>query len=215
MNFGLRGKRPFRPLPFRSLCLAATLFAAPALFYPDTQHNTTGAISKKASAGCAEKVARLEKFAASKNAGKHQTTRFTEEEVNSYLALELSSKYHPSLGSLLIHFEEPALQGTAVVDFDKLNMNSTKMITRVLAALLSGSHTLTVRGKFASSEGNGNFVLDEARFDGTALPNILVEEIITAVGKKQKPPFDPVTPSTLPYRIQRVEVHRGYIDVYQ
>jgi hypothetical protein len=215
MNLGLRGRRPVGRLPYGLLCLLAALSAAPVHSHPDAQPGTAGEISKKASTSCAEKVARLEKVAAAKDAGKHQTLRFTEAEINSYLAIELSPKYHPSLKSLLVRFAEPALVGTAVVDFDQLNMNSTRMVTRVLARLLSGAHTLTIRGKLASSDGKGHFVLDESLFDSTALPSILVEEIISAVGRKQKPPFDPMTPSTLPYRIQRVEVHRGYIDVYQ
>jgi len=42
-----------------------------------------------------------------------------------------------------------------------------------------------------------------------------VEEIISTVGKRQKPPFDPMQPSQMPYGIQKVETGQGYITVYQ
>ena len=54
-----------------------------------------------------------------------------------------------------------------------------------------------------------------ARFDGTLLPNFMVSEIITAVGRKQRPPFDPLQPSQMIYAIDRVDVHAGYFIVYQ
>jgi len=57
--------------------------------------------------------------------------------------------------------------------------------------------------------------LHQARFDGTTLPKYLVEQIITAVGRKQNPPFDPLKPSELFYEIEKAEVHKGCVIVYQ
>jgi hypothetical protein len=103
----------------------------------------------------------------------------------------------------------------AAIDFDELSMNAKGGLTRLFAQLFSGTHTLTVRGTLQTKAGKGNFVLESAAFDNTTLPNFIVEEIISSVGRKQKPPFDPLQPSTMPYRIDRVEVHSGYIVVYQ
>jgi hypothetical protein len=72
-----------------------------------------------------------------------------------------------------------------------------------------------VDGKLEAAGGKAKFVLDEARFDTTVLPNFLVEEIISAVGRKQRPPFDPMQPSQMPYKIEKVEVHKGQITIYQ
>jgi hypothetical protein len=217
MNSGARGRRLTRRPPLGFLLLAAALAALPTAPSADDRLSSApeAGLSKRESAGCAAKVDRLEKFARTNHPNKSQTTKFTEVELNSYLAYELSRKYHPSLKSLLVRLEGPGLQGTAIVDFDQLGMHSTRAVTRVIARLLSGTHTLEVRGKFVAADGQGQFVLDQARFDSLVLPNLLVEEIITTVGKKQKPPFDPMTPSPLPYRIRRVETRRGFIDVYQ
>jgi hypothetical protein len=173
----------------------------------------TADASKTAAENCAKKVARLETFTPEKSP--KQTTRFSEAEINSYLALDLSQHYHPSLRSLVMKFEEDSLQGVATIDFDQLALHSKKGLTRLLAGLLSGVHTLDVRGKLIATGGKGYFELEEARFDGTSLPNLLVEEIISAVGRKQKPPFDPLQPSRLPYNIQSVDVNPGHILVHQ
>jgi len=172
-------------------------------------------ISKSASESCAAKVKAMEDFAAEAKPRKGKKTRFSEEEINSYLELELKAKYHPSLRSLVLTFGEGRLKGLATLDLDNLNMNSTKFMARILAKLLTGVHELALDGRLIAAEGKGRFSLEEARFDSSTLPNFLVEEIISSVGKKQKPPFDPMQPSELPYRIQKVEIRRGYLLVVQ
>jgi hypothetical protein len=169
-------------------------------------------ISKAAAESCGVKLKRLEEFAAG---SKKQTIEFSENEINSYLALELSKNYHPSLKSLVIVVEESKLQGVASIDFDSLAMNSKTFLTKLMTKMFSGVHTLAVRGKLVTAEGKARFELEEAHFDDSALPNFLVEEIISAVGRKQKPPFDPMQPSKLPYGIQSVELHPGRALVHQ
>lgn len=200
-------KPRFRSRPFAGVALLVLLASTPL-------RPAQAPASRAAADSCAAKVKRLEDFAAAAAPKKKQDTEFSEDEVNSYLALELSSKYHPSLKSLLLSFEQARLQGVAVVDFDKLGMNA-KGLARLFARLLSGTHTLTMRGKLRTEAGKGNFILEEARFDETTLPNFLVEEIISAVGSRQKPPFDPMQPSQMPYRIKTADVLPDRIVVHQ
>jgi hypothetical protein len=193
-----------------SLALMASSVRADRPPIPDSKR-----ISKAAAESCGVKLKRLEDFAASSSRSKKQTTEFSENEINSYLALELSKNYHPSLKSLLIVVEESKLQGVASIDFDSLAMNSKTVLTKLMTKMFSGVHTLSVRGKLVTEEGKARFQLEEAYFDDSALPNFLVEEIISAVGRKQKPPFDPMQPSKLPYGIQTVELHPGRALVHQ
>lgn len=172
-------------------------------------------VSKPAAERCAEKLARLEEFASRKNGDGSRTTRFTETEVNSYLALEVSRQYHPSLKSVTFTFEESRLGCLALVDFDRLEMSSTQFVTQILAKMFSGVHALRISGQLVAEGGQAYFRLGDARFDSTTLPNFLVEEIVSTVGRKQKPPFDPMKPSDMPYKIRRVEVHSGFITVLQ
>jgi hypothetical protein len=144
-----------------------------------------------------------------------QTTSLSELEINSYLALDLSAQYHPSLKKLEVKLEQGKVTGTATVDFDQLGMGARGMLGKLVASLFSGVHHLKVRGPVKASGGKASFVLEEARFDDTTLPNFLVEEVITAVGRKQKPPFDPMKPSQMPYGIDRAEIRPGLLLLYQ
>ncbi len=175
---------------------------------PDTESN-------EAAERCRLKLIRLEDFAALEGAERKQTTRFSEEEVNSYLARDLSSEYHPCLKSISTTFEKNRLQVVAAIDFDRLGTASTELFAKIVNLLFSGTHTITALGKLQSGNGKAYFDLERALFDNKALPNFLVEEILTAVGQKQDPPFNPIQPSELPYKIDRVDVHSGYIIVYQ
>jgi len=172
-------------------------------------------ISKGAADECARKVKKLEEFAARTGNRGTQTTRISDVELNSYLAYQLSPKYHPSLKSLTVQLEPTRLQGVAIVDFDQLGMSSKKSVTRIIASLLTGKHTLTVHGKLIADGGRANFQLERSLFDDISLPNLLVEEIISTVGKRQKPPFDPMQPSQMPYGIHKVDMGQGCIVVYQ
>ena len=199
-----------------AVLLSAVLLAAWSMPAATTDASKPASpVSKEAAKRCDTKLKSVEKFGDNPGSSPGRTTRFTEEEVNSYLALELSPKYNPCLKSLQMTFEEGKLAGLALLDFDKLRTSSAKIMPRLLSTLFSGTHTLDARGQLLSRDGYANFRLEEARFDNSSLPNSLVEEIITSVGKRQNPPFDPLQPSKLPYKIEKVEIHQGYITVYQ
>jgi hypothetical protein len=177
---------------------------------------TTSSISQAASDSCNLKIKNLENFAADSAAKQSQTTRFSQNEINSYLALDLSSKYSPGLKSLQLTFEESNnLQALALIDFDKLELSTTKPFAQLFANMFSGIHQLTLRGSLIAQAGEASFKVGDARFDGNALPGLLVEEIITTVGRRQNPPFDPLHPTQMPYHIEQVDVHSGYIIVRQ
>jgi hypothetical protein len=192
------------------LLLTAFLPAAPL------QNIAAGpGISKAAADSCAAKVKELSDHAANRTPGKQKTTRFSVDEINSYLAFYLSPSYNPCLKNLVVSFGEDQFGGSAVVDFDKLGETSKKSWGVLVAGMLSGVHNLAVQGRLVTAAGKGSFELQRASFDGMSLPNFLVTEIISAVGRKQKPPFDPMKPSQMPFAIEKVEVHQGYIVVYQ
>ncbi len=195
---------------FLTLSLSCSMIAASM-----GPQNTAGAISEAAARRCTLKLRSLEEFAIKRNPNMRQKTKFSEEEVNSYLLLEGSSQFHPCLKSLVLTFEENRLQGIAAIDFDLLGNTSNKFFAGLISTIFSGSHELTVHGQLQSNNGKAHFKLEQARFDGMELPKLLVEEIISAVGRSQNPPFDPLQPSEMPYDIKRVVVHSGHIIVFQ
>jgi hypothetical protein len=165
---------------------------------------------------CSEKLDTLENFAAKHKPSQKQTTKFSQDEINSYLALDLSAHYHPCLKSLKVDlFEENEVQAVASIDFDQLKSTSNKTLSKLIGILFSGKHTLTTKGKLISKDGKAHFALDQAHFDDATLPQYLVEPVITVVGRKQKTPFDPLQPSKIFYEIEKVDIHDGYLIVYQ
>ena len=195
---------------FLCLALVRDAFAHPA--QPRTQFSPT---SRAAAERCRVKMKGLEDFDALKNTERVRTTKFSEEEVNSYLSEELDSEASPSLKRLAIVFKKNWLKAVATIDFDNLRMTSPNLVAKIAGLLFSGIHTLTAEGRIVSGNGNAHFELEQALFDNHTLPRPLVEEIITAVGQKQNPPFDPLQPSKLLYNIDRIEVRPGYIVVHQ
>jgi len=183
-----------------------------------TESNHTGspwAASKAASTKCAIKFREVEEFGKNPDPKKQKTTQFSEDEINSYIVLELKPKFSPGLKRLQLGFKEDSLQVEADIDFDTFNDKSTRLSEKLLASIMSGVHTLTATGRLHAKAGKAYFELVEARLDKHVLPTILVEQIISEVGRRQKPAFDPLQPSQMPYNIKSVDVHTGMIIIYQ
>jgi hypothetical protein len=213
---------------FRLVRRSVTIFLLPVLLWllalfavwnsaasPAQPRARLSPASKAAAERCRLKMKGVEDFDALQNPERGQTTKFSEEEVNAYLAEDLNFETNPSLKELRITLENQRLRAEAMIDFDRLGMTSTKLFAKIITMLFSGTHTLTAQGRLVSAEGEAHFELQQALFDDTTIPKSLVEEIITAVGQKQNPPFDPLKPSKLLYKIDKIETHRGYIIVYQ
>jgi hypothetical protein len=176
---------------------------------------SSSGISKAAAGKCSKKIKSIQEFGKNTDPQKKKITQISQDEVNSFLALELSSKFGPSLKNLQMFFGEASLRVAADIDFDALGAQSSKLPEKLLAAMISGIHTLTAIGTLHAEDGEAYFKLEEARFDAQTLPNFLVEEIITAVGRRQKPSFDPLQPSQMPYHAKKVDLHRGTVIIYQ
>jgi len=172
-------------------------------------------ISKAASEQCARKFREIEEFDSKPNSQKEKTTQFSQDEINSFIALELRSNFSGSLKNLQIRFNEDNLQVDAVVDLDSFGAASARLSEKLLAAVMSGVHPLRATGSLHAKDGKAYFEFTEAYFDDHILPKFLVEEIISGVGRRQKPPFDPLQPFQIPYHIKSVDVKPGMIIIYQ
>jgi len=171
--------------------------------------------SKSAARSCETKLRSLEDFVPRKKSGEHQSIQISENEANSYLERNLKSQFHPCLKNLELVFLKNRMQIAAIVDFDRLGTTSKHILPNIISLMFSGTHSIEAQGELISNQGKGRFQLESAHFDNNAIPNYLVNEIMTAVGLRQKPPFDPVQYSELPYEIDRLDLQSGYIIVYQ
>jgi hypothetical protein len=197
------------------LLLCLSLFSAMVVI-PTVAGKSAFVPSKAAAERCSAKLKKLEDFAAKHKSGQKQTTQFSQDEINSYLALDLSAHYSPCLKSLMVELEEKnGLQAVASIDFDRLTSASSKVLPKLIGLMFSGTHTMTAKGQLVSKDGKANFSLDQASFDDTTLPRYLVEPIISAVGRKQNPPFDPLQPSKVFYKIEKLDINSGQVTVYQ
>jgi hypothetical protein len=194
------------------LLAAILLFCLSAFATGDTESFTP---SKAAAARCRTKLDRLKAFQEKRKPGQTQTTNFTDVEINSYLAQDLSPQYHPCLKSLVVALAKDKLKATATIDIDRLGATSGKLMPKLIGLLFSGVHALAADGQLVAKDGKAHFKLEQALLDGGALPNPLVEAIISAIGRKQNPPFDPLQPTEMPYEINKVDVDSGYIIVFQ
>jgi hypothetical protein len=211
----LKGRRRICRDAGASVIIALLLLAQGATSAESRNGGSPPAISQAASAKCAMKFKEVEEFGKSPDPQKEKTTQFSQDEINSYLALELQPKFGQSLKVLQMQFKENSLQVAADIDFDSFGDKSAKLPERLLAATMTGVHKLTAAGRLHAKGGEAYFELLEARIDDNILPNFLVEEIISAVGRRQKPPFDPLQPSQMPYHIKSVDMHAGMIIVHQ
>ena len=164
---------------------------------------------------CTAKVKRMMVNADLAELAKPTVYRFSEAEVNSYLEFELRQYFHASLKSLSFDFEKQRLISTASLDFDALALHSDSVLAALLGKIWSGVHILLIEGNLIADTGEVRLEILEAKFDDADLPRTLVKQIISAVGKNQNPPFDPMEFSALPYRIRQVDVHEGYILIHQ
>ncbi len=172
-------------------------------------------VSEESAERCGQKFKSIREFDGQEESGKERTTRITEEEINSYLTLSPDSEYQTCLRALKMTFKQDVLEGLASVDFDCLKEIPSKSVPKYISLLFTGTHVITGRGKILSDDGEGQVQLEQARFDGRMLPNLLIEEVVEAVCESQDSSFNPLQPSRLPYSIKRITVHPGYIIVYQ
>jgi hypothetical protein len=144
-------------------------------------------------------------------------TRFSEEEVNSYLHYEMAPQYPPGLERISARLTPSHIQGSAEVDFDKAaaarRRGAPTGFPPMMDYLLRGRHTLMVEGGFSAIDGVGRFDLERVTLDGVEIPRTLIDFLIDTYIRPRHPGFDPARPFLLPYSIDRVQVGRGSIEV--
>lgn len=192
--------------------LIALLLTCPSSF---EARETTFIPSKPEAQRCRRKLEKLEAFEAKRKPHQSQSTHFSENEINSFLAIELSPRYHPCLKSLTLAFREDYLKATAKIDMDQAGSTASTMLPKFMGFIFPGIHVLSAEGRLVTKDGKAHFKLERSFWDNQSLPKPLVEMIISTVGRKQNPPFDPLQPSQMPYGIDRVELHDGYAIVFQ
>ena len=159
-----------------------------------------------------EKVTRLlEELRDNHKAGTvpSRTYEVTETELNAYLLAQLHQQGQQAVESLSITLKESTFLTSIEVDTDQLELKGDALTLGFLRLLLQGKQTLEVEGKLEAENGMGTYLVQEARLSGFPIPASLVNELLSSVGQKQNPPFDPTEPFPMLFGIESVTFHPG------
>lgn len=138
-----------------------------------------------------------------------RTYILTESDLNAFLAAKIKERPRKDVESLRIEMKDAIFTTFLEVDFDQVEIKGDSMTTSLLRALLRGRQTIEFDGQLQTENGKGTYEVKRATLNGLPLPPSLVNSILSAVGRRQDPPFDPMEPFDLPYGVKTVTVSPG------
>lgn len=162
----------------------------------------------------AEKVQRvLEEMEARHREGKVPTKSYllSEEEINAYLEVKLRERERKEVEAFTVRLKQQSFVAVMKINMDEVQLKADSMTVQLFKALLSGHPTLEVEGRLQVKNGKGTYSVERARLNDIPVPAPLVNLILSAVGKKQNPPFDPTEPFEMPYGITSVDTAPGRV----
>ena len=145
-------------------------------------------------------------------------TTVTENEVNSYLALEFSEDFpagviEPSIAIL----GTGRVSASAMVDLNAVRKASGNTSPLGPRSFLTGHLPVTATGILHAQNGVGRFELQSASVGGVPVPKLFLQEIVSYYSKNLTTPggIGIDAPFELPARIREIHVERGYAIVVQ
>lgn len=133
-----------------------------------------------------------------------------EPDLNAFIQRELTRQPKPEVKELRVRFNEGTFTTFLTVDMDQLKLQDESTTTGFLKTLLRGVQEIEVEGSLQiAQDGRAVYETRQASLNGFPLPATMVDMILSSVGKKQKPPFDPTQPFAMPYGINDVDFQKG------
>ncbi len=132
----------------------------------------------------------------------NRTYQLTEEELNAYLSAQLYRQDQKAVESIALFLKEGTFLTRVEVNVDELPFPVDDVTTGYLRLLLKGIQILEIEGKLEAENGLATYRVQEARLSGIPIPARLVNNLLSSLGKKNDPPFDPTQPFEMPYGIQ-------------
>jgi hypothetical protein len=133
----------------------------------------------------------------------------TEQELNAYLSAQLYQQDQKAVESIALMIKEGTFLTRVEVNADELQLKGDDVTMGYLMLLLRGTQTLEVEGKLQAQDGVASYLVQEARLSGISLPAPWVNSLLSSLGKRNNPPFDPTEPVPMPYGIQSVTFQPG------
>lgn len=168
-------------------------------------------LSREQGDNLARKIESIQQNAASSPV-RPRTTRFSEAEVNSYLAFNLRDNMPRGLAKPQLQLiGEGRLAGRVYVDLDEFKRSRQSGGLMDPFSYISGQVPVTARGILRSKDGTGEFQLVAAELHGVPLPKPLVQELVSYFSRTPERPngFHLDEPFPLPAKIRAVTIHAG------
>ena len=141
----------------------------------------------------------------------NKTYQVTEEELNAYLSAQLHQQHQKAVESIVLLLKEGTFLTRVEVNVDELQFPVDDVMTGYLRLLLKGIQTLEIEGTLEAEKGLATYRVQEARLSGIPIPAQLVNYLMSSLGKKNNPPFDPTQPFEMPYGIQSFTFQPGNV----
>ncbi|TDI17314.1 MAG: hypothetical protein E2P05_02480 [Acidobacteria bacterium] len=141
----------------------------------------------------------------------NKTYQVTEEELNAYLSAQLHQQHQKAVESIVLLLKEGTFLTRVEVNVDELQFPVDDVMTGYLRLLLKGIQTLEIEGTLEAEKGLATYRVQEARLSGIPIPAQLVNYLLSSLGKKNNPPFDPTQPFEMPYGIQSFTFQPGNV----
>jgi len=141
----------------------------------------------------------------------NKTYQVTEEELNAYLSAQLHQQHQKAVESIVLLLKEGTFLTRVEVNVDELQFPVDDVMTGYLRLLLKGIQTLEIEGTLETEKGLATYRVQEARLSGIPIPAQLVNYLLSSLGKKNNPPFDPTQPFEMPYGIQSFTFQPGNV----
>ena len=138
----------------------------------------------------------------------------TDLELNAYLAERLQDEARKGVESLSVRFQRDSFMSSITLDLDEVEVTGNSLTLELFSALLSGYATIEMEGRLSVENGKGTLIIDAARINSRTVPPSLVQFILSEVGKRQNPPFDPTDSFRMPYGIRNVKIEPGKAILY-
>jgi hypothetical protein len=173
--------------------------------------------SKADAAAMKKKVAAISELAQHPTPQGQRTT-LTENEVNSYLLLEVSGDLPPGVVEPTVSaLGEGRLSGRAVVDLDAVRKANSSASLFDIRSYLTGQLPVTAVGLLHTNNGMARFELQSATVGAVPVPKVILQEIVAFYSKT---PSNPAGISldeqfALPARIREIQVERGQAIIVQ
>ena len=150
--------------------------------------------------------------------GEIKSFTFTEGELNEFIRQSLqqtANKKHKkaaTIKSAVIHLKEGhILEVNAVASVDAgvvkmLGSGEDSVISRTIKQYLTIDNSVTLECLVTAAKGTAFVKVQKVKIKGISIPDTLLHNALTLIGKKQRPPLDLNKPFRLPDGIQTINI---------